>query len=134
MALAKKIKHKYTYSEYLTWDDNKRWEIIEGEVYDMTPAPTTYHQDVVTTLSRCLGNQLEGKSCTVFVSPIDVVLSEENVVQPDVIVVCDKKKILDSHIHGAPDLVIEILSPSTTVKDRREKKDMYEKFGVKEYL
>lgn len=134
MSLARKIKQKFTYKDYLTWDDGKRWEIIDGEVYNMTPAPTVFHQDVVTKLAHSLINQLEGKRCIPFVSPIDVVLSEENVVQPDVIVVCDKKKILASHIHGAPDLVIEILSPSTNLKDRREKKDIYEKFGVKEYL
>lgn len=134
MSVAKKISHKYTYSDYLTWDDGKRWEIIDGEVYDMTPAPTTFHQDVALSISHLLVDQLEGTPCRPFISPIDVVLSEENVVQPDVIVVCDKKKILESHINGAPDLVIEILSPSTTVRDRREKKDLYEKFGVKEYL
>lgn len=134
MTLARKVRRRFTYQDYLTWDDGERWEIIDGEVYNMSPAPTVSHQNIVTRLATSLSNQLEGKQCTPFVSPIDVVLSEENVVQPDVIVVCDKKKIQASHIHGAPDLVVEILSPSTTLKDRREKKDLYEKFGVKEYL
>lgn len=134
MKPAKKIKQKFTYSDYVTWNDEKRWEIIHGEAYDMSPAPAIAHQQVVIRLAYFLNNQLQGKSCTPFVAPTDVVLSEENVVQPDVFVVCDKKKIQKTHIDGAPDLVIEILSPATHIKDKREKKDLYEKFGVKEYL
>jgi len=134
MGLPKKIKQKYTYRDYLTWDDDERWEIIGGEAYNMTPAPIVSHQEIVVNFAHLLKTKLKGKSCTPFVSPIDVVLSEENVVQPDVIVVCDKQKIQKTHIAGAPDLVIEVLSPSTSLRDRREKKDLYEKFGVKEYI
>ncbi|MBI2339765.1 MAG: Uma2 family endonuclease [Deltaproteobacteria bacterium] len=134
MGTAKKIRHKYTYRDYLTWGDDERWEIIGGEAYNMSPAPTFAHQQVVARLTHFLMTRLEGKQCIPVMAPIDVVLSEEDVVQPDVIVVCDKQKIQKTHIAGAPDLVIEVLSPSTSLKDRREKKDLYEKFGVKEYL
>ena len=129
MSQAKKTKHKFTYTDYLTWDDDERWEIIGGEAYNMTPAPIVSHQEIVGNFFRFLGKQ-----CTPFISPIDVVLSEEDVVQPDVIVICDKQKVQKTHIAGAPDLVIEVLSPATSLKDRREKKDLYEKFGVKEYI
>jgi Uma2 family endonuclease len=77
---------------------------------------------------------LAGKSCKVFVAPTDVVLSDLDVIQSDILVVCDKKKITDANIQGAPDLVIEVLSPATALKDRREKKALYEKHGVPEYI
>ena len=134
MSLAKKLRQKYTYRDYLAWDDGERWEIIGGEAYNMTPAPTVRHQEIVVRFSRMMGNQLQGKRCALFVAPTDVVFSEENVVQPDIFVVCSKKKIQKTHIQGAPDLIIEVLSPATSLKDRREKKELYEKFGVKEYI
>jgi Uma2 family endonuclease len=83
---------------------------------------------------RILGNKLSGKSCVPFIAPTDVVLSDKDVVQPDVVVVCDKAKITDANIQGAPELVVEVLSPSTALKDRREKKALYEKQGVREYV
>ncbi len=100
----------------------------------MTPAPTTIHQTIAGSCFGQLSSQLKGKKCFVFIAPTDVVFSDENVVQPDLFVVCEKKKILAAHIEGAPTLIIEILSPSTTVKDKREKKELYEYYGVKEYL
>lgn len=133
-AAIKKKNHKYTYQEYLTWDDDERWEIIDGEVYNMSPAPTSFHQLLAGECHYQLVSQLKGKKCTPFMAPTDVIFSDENVVQPDVFVVCDKQKMLQTHIQGAPTLIIEILSPSTSVKDKREKKELYESFGVKEYL
>lgn len=133
MPLAKQ-NNKYTFQDYLTWPDEERWEIIDGDAFNMTPAPGSKHQLIAGSFYRILGNQLVGKSCTAFIAPTDVVLSDYNVVQPDVFVVCDKKKITDANIQGAPDLVIEVLSPSTSLKDKREKKTLYEKFGVKEYI
>ena len=133
--LARKIKEqRYTYEDYLTWGDDERWEIINGIAYNMSPAPNTSHQSVVVNFAYLLKSNLLGKKCRSFVSPIDVVLSEDNVVQPDVIIVCDPKKITKQNIQGAPDIVFEILSPSTSLKDKTIKKDLYEKYGVKEYI
>ena len=125
---------KYTFRDYLTWPDSERWEIIDGVAYNMTPAPKVKHQRIVGLLDRKLADTIEGKGCSLFIAPTDVVLDEYNVVQPDVLIVCDKKKITDDNIQGAPDLIIEVSSPATELKDRREKKNTYEKFGVKEYI
>lgn len=134
MPLLKKKTSKYTYQDYLNWDDGERWEIIEGEAYNMSPAPTSIHQRIAGICYRQLDVQLAGRKCIPFIAPTDVVLSEDNVVQPDIFVVCQKKKITSTHIEGAPDLVIEILSPSTALKDRREKKQVYERYHVQEYI
>ncbi|MEW6238815.1 MAG: Uma2 family endonuclease [Candidatus Omnitrophota bacterium] len=129
-----KLKEKFTYQDYCTWPDEERWELIDGRPYDMSPAPFLYHQTIAVNFTGILRNALLNKPCKVYVAPSDVVLSEWDVVQPDVFVVCDKKKITEKNIQGAPDLIIEILSPSTAKKDRWEKKNLYEKFGVREYL
>ena len=131
---ALKLEKKWTYAEYATWDDGKRWEIIDGEVYAMSPAPNLRHQRISRKISAAFENFFKGKPCEPFEAPTDVVLDEYNVVQPDLLVVCDKSKLTAANVQGAPDLVIEILSPSTTVKDRREKMALYERFGVREYL
>lgn len=131
---AEKIEKRFTYAEYCKWDDEQRWELIDGVPYNMTPAPTTRHQRLLVNLSRELLTFLKGKNCQPFVAPTDVVFDEFNVVQPDLLVVCDRSKITEANIQGAPDLVVEILSPSTSRKDRREKRALYERFGVREYL
>jgi Uma2 family endonuclease len=131
---ALKLEQKWTYEEYATWDDGKRWEIIDGEVYAMSPAPSLKHQRISRNITAAITPYFKGKPCEPFEAPTDVVLDEYNVVQPDLLVVCDKSKLTDANVQGAPDLVIEILSPSTTVKDRREKLALYERFGVMEYL
>ena len=130
----KKTDRSYTYSDYLTWDDGKRYEIIDGTVYNMSPAPVLRHQRLAGKVFVSLEKKLKGQKCIPFFSPIDVVLSEHDVVQPDVIVVCDPKKMVKTHIAGAPDVIFEILSPSTSLRDKKYKKDIYEKFGVKEYI
>ena len=129
-----KEKERYTYKDYCGWPDEERWEIIDGVAYDMTPAPILRHQDIVLNLGGILKNALKEKQCVVGIAPTDIVLSEHDVVQPDVYVVCDKTKITEKNIQGAPDLVVEILSPSTSQKDRWIKKELYEKYGVLEYL
>ena len=134
MALAQKTKKGFTYADYLTWPDDERWELINGDAYNMTPAPTTRHQNIVYNVSFILKSKLLNKSCRPFVAPTVVVLSEYDVVQPDVFVVCDEKKITEANIQGAPDLTVEVLSPVTALKDKREKKNLYEKYGVKEYI
>ena len=129
----KKAAQKYTWDDYRTWPDNERWEIIDGVAYNMTPAPSVKHQNVAGNFFSQLKQKLANKTCKPFIAPLDVILSEYDIVQPDVFVVCDKNKITEANIKGAPDLVVEILSPATALKDLREKKNLYEKFGVKEY-
>ena len=130
----RKEKEIFTYNDYLTWPDEERWEIIDGIAYAMSPAPKPYHQRISHTISGLFFVALTGKPCRTYAAPTDVVFSEKDVVQPDVFVVCDPKKITDDNIQGAPDLIIEILSPSTADKDRTVKKDLYARNGVKEYL
>ena len=127
-------KRKFTYADYKSWPDEERWEIIDGEAYNMTPAPGLRHQAVSMNLSRIFANYFFGKPCSLFSAPTDVILDDFNIVQPDLLVVCDPNKLTEANIQGAPDLVVEILSPSTKLKDKREKKALYERFGVREYL
>lgn len=133
-SLASTIKQSYTYADYLTWPDDERWEVIDGEAYAMTPAPTTKHQRISRELSRLVVSFFRGKKYEPFSAPTDVVLDDQNIVQPDILVVCDPSKITEKNIQGTPDLIIEILSPSTAIKDRREKRGLYERFGVGEYI
>ena len=136
MALSDKQQRveRYSYQDYLKWDDNERWELIDGVAYNMTPAPSFRHQRIVGNFYQKIATILEGKSCVPGIAPTDILLSEYNVVQPDVFVVCDPEKITDQIIKGAPEIVIEVLSPGTSLKDRREKKQLYERFSVMEYL
>lgn len=131
---AEKLNKKFTYADYLSWPEEERWEIINGRAFAMTPAPSIRHQKIVGKLYVKLENSLDGKQCTPFVAPTDVVLDDFNIVQPDILVVCDPAKITEANIQGPPDLIIEVISPSTTLKDRREKKTLYEFFGVREYI
>lgn len=138
---ALKTKGGFTYGDYVRWPQDERWEIIDGEAFDMSPAPGMRHQSEVGELHRQLANHLLGQPCKVFVAPFDVRLPvgdepDEHVptvVQPDVIVVCDSKKLDEKGCRGAPDLVIEVLSPRTTFKDTNRKFRLYERNGVKEY-
>jgi len=128
---------RYTYADYCTWDDSKRWELIEGVPYAMSPSPSPMHQTISVQLLRKIGNFLEGKPCKVFHAPFDVRLNaddeDDTVVQPDLLVVCDRSKIDNTGCKGAPDLVVEILSPSTARKDRVLKFQQYQQAGVREY-
>jgi len=141
MGLAVEKVNQFTYTDYVGWDDNERWELIAGEAYNMTPAPTVVHQEILMELLLQLGNPLKGTSCKVFPAPLDVrlPLADEkegdikNVVQPDISVICDKSKLDEKGCLGAPDMTVEIISPSTSRKDRMEKFFLYEKVGVKEY-
>lgn len=134
-------KGSYTYFDYLTWIGEERFELIEGEPYAMSPAPSRIHQEIVGELFLSIANYLKGKSCKVYVAPFDVVLvsenenkdSSKNVVQPDITVICDKSKLEDSGCVGSPDLVIEVVSPSTASQDYVKKLNLYEKYSVKEY-
>jgi len=134
MSHVKSISRLFCYQDYLHWPDDERWEIIDGIAYNMSPAPVIKHQRIVSKLFRRMVDKIEEKGCSMFIAPTDVVFDEHNIVQPDVFVVCDRKKITEDNIKGAPDFIIEVISPSTSLKDRREKKNLYKKFGVKEYL
>ncbi|MCL1948490.1 MAG: Uma2 family endonuclease [Turicibacter sp.] len=131
------LEQKYTYADYLTWDDSRNWELIDGIPYAMAPAPTTCHQQIIRKLLLKIGNYLEGMSCEIFHAPFDVRLNsdeEDNtVVQPDLSIICDPLKIDEKGCKGAPDWIIKILSPSTTRVDRILKLNQYRHAGVKEY-
>lgn len=137
----RKSGERYTYRDLLTWPEDERWELIDGVAYDMTPAPGTAHQGISAALTALFVNLLEGNPCRVYAAPLDVLLPKGNeadenidtVVQPDLVVVCDRSKITELGIRGAPDLVVEILSPSTGQKDMTEKMRLYEQTAVREY-
>jgi len=133
MEQAIRKEQRYTVEEYLKWAGEERWEIIDGVLYAMSPAQSIKHQSVVGNFFMNLKRHPENL-CYTGIAPTDVVLDDDTVVQPDVFVVCDRKKITADNIQGAPDLIVEVVSPSTEVKDRREKLRLYERFGVKEYL
>ena len=134
MPLARKTERKFTYTDYVTWPNDERWELIDGQAYNMTPAPSFRHQKIVFNFASLLRDALKGNPCVAGIAPTDVVLSESDVVQPDVFVVCDEKKVTEANIQGAPDLIIEVISPATALKDKRGKKALYEKHGIKEYI
>ena len=125
-------KLPYTWDDYRTWPDDERWEIVAGEAHAMSPAPTPRHQQVVTALAHALATHFTGKPCRTLVAPLDVKLDAENIVQPDLVVVCRPEQIRRTHIEGPPTLVIEVLSPSTTLHDRATKLPLYARHGVQE--
>jgi len=126
--------HHYTVADYAAWNDNRRYELLHGRVHAMSPAPTSRHQAISRNLSFEVGYFLKPKAtCQIFYAPIDVYLADDTVVQPDIIVVCDPEKIVLKGCVGAPDLIVEILSPSTSKTDWKEKYQLYEQAGVREY-
>jgi Uma2 family endonuclease len=144
MGFAQHRGERHTVAEYLTWgEDAPRCELIDGVIYDMA-APSVVHQQLVGNLhfeleahrrSRAQGGGGDGSSsCLIVESPVDVILSDITVVQPDLIVVCRPEIIVDGRVRGAPDLVVEVLSPGTAAKDKKQKRRLYEKAGVSEYL
>ena len=139
MSTALKLENKfYTYADYLEWDEDVRAEIINGVVYMMSP-PFTNHQRIAGRLFTKLASFLEGKPCEAFIAPFGVRLfpredqSDDTVVEPDIVVVCDPSKIDERGCNGAPDLVIEILSQSTLRREKIIKYNLYLKARVKEY-
>ena len=125
---------RLNWQDYLSFPSDERWEMIDGSPFAMAPAPSVPHQRLIRDLTCKLSDFL-GKSgkCELFVSPCDVKLSETDIVQPDLFVVCDKNKIKATHIDGAPDLVVEVISPNSISFDRFKKMLLYAKFGVREY-
>ena len=141
MGLALRKEKHYTYADYLTWPDDARYELIDGEAFLMAPAPLIEHQEVAGDVYHQLRNQLDGKPCRPYIAPVDVRLPRndeadaaiDTVVQPDVLVVCDPSKIDRRGVRGAPDWVLEVLSPSTAAHDQIAKRRTYERAGVREY-
>jgi len=136
-ALKQDTNTRFTYADYAKWETDKRWELINGVPY-MMASPVYNHQKILGVVFNQLYNQLKGKKCTPIISPFDVCLlgkgnDDETVVQPDVMVVCDRSKIEKNYCNGAPDFIIEVISPSTASVDRLFKMNKYMKAGVKEY-
>jgi Uma2 family endonuclease len=133
-------KESFTYNNYKDWElePGERYELIEGEAYAMS-APSDMHQALVGELGRQFGNFFYARPCKVRVAPYDVRLfyqedgEDDTVVQPDVVVLCDEKKRGPEGCRGAPDLVVEVLSPSNSITEMERKRILYRRAGVKEY-
>jgi len=136
------INKRYSYADYLTWMDDKRRELFDGMVKLMTPAPSRSHQKISIKLSRFLDTYLDNKNCEVYNAPSDVRLPKNKinanetiytVVQPDLYVVCDLSKMDEKGCLGAPDFIIEIVSPGSSRRDIKDKFEIYQEHGVREY-
>lgn len=136
------LNKRYTYADYLTWQFDELVELIKGRVFRMSPAPQSAHQTISFNLNTSIGLALRGKTCRGFAAPFDVRLTTAGpngadqittVVQPDLCVVCDPAKIDRKGCLGAPDWIIEILSPGNPSHDTKSKFDLYEESGVGEY-
>ena len=137
--LAYELEDIFTYKDYLFWDSDERYEIIDGVAYAMS-SPTARHQGVSRELMVLIHEFLKGKPCEVYAAPFDVRLfpeedgSDTTVVQPDILVVCDPSKLSDGKAcKGAPNLIIEILSAGSAIMDRKVKAEKYREAGVREY-
>ncbi len=129
------IDKKYTYKDYLQIEDEKRYEVMEGGLI-MVPAPLTIHQRISRNVESILCNFVkENRLGEVLYAPTDVVLSEDVVVQPDILFISKERLniIEEAAIMGSPDLIVEVVSPSSASYDTIEKRGVYEKYGVKEY-
>lgn len=141
MGLPRRDIEHHTYADYCSWPDDARYELIDGTAYAMGPAPVRRHQSILLELARQVANALEGSPCRPYIAPFDVRLpkADENdndvdtVVQPDLVVVCDRAKLDDRGCRGAPDWVVEVLSPSTAGHDQILKRALYQRVGVREY-
>ena len=131
----------YSYANYLTWLFDERVELIKGQIFKMSPAPSRIHQEVSTQVLGALFNFLNNKPCKVYTAPFDVRFPKESkadkdiftVLQPDICVICNLSKLDDRGCIGAPDIVVEILSPGNNKKELLNKYNVYQEFGVKEY-
>ena len=134
-----KKKQRYTYADYCAWNDRERWELMDGVPHAIFPAPSPNHQRVSSRLYRPLANFVDDKPhYEVFYAPLDVRLNalgddDDDVFQPDLVIICDQTKIDDKGCNGAPDMVIEILSSSTARRDKLLKFNKYQNAGVLEY-
>jgi Uma2 family endonuclease len=135
------LSQEYSYADYLQWKFEERLEIIKGKIFKMSPAPSRIHQKLSGEIFRELSTFLKGKPCEVYSAPFDVRLPRKSkedrdiltVIQPDICVICDPAKLDDRGCLGAPDLVVEVLSPGNNKKDLEIKYDVYEEAGVRDY-
>ena len=137
------ISKTYSYADYLLWQFEERLELIKGKIFQMSPAPNRRHQTILGKLHFKFATIFNNHPCQLFFAPFDVRLPIKdtkptdkkvfNVVQPDLCVICDESKLDDRGCIGAPDLVIEILSPGNTKKEMTHKFELYEEAGIKEY-
>jgi Uma2 family endonuclease len=133
------LSKQYTYADYLLWQFSERVELIKGYIMKMSPAPNRFHQVVSRNITGCLLNSFKNHRCDLYIAPFDVRLpiaskkKNTTVVQPDLCVVCDKSKLDDAGCNGAPELMIEILSPNNAKHDLDTKFKLYEEAGVLEY-
>ena len=137
------LNKRYTYSDYLKWQFSEMVELIKGRIVRMSPAPSREHQEISFQLLLAIGQYFRKKKCKVYHAPFDVRLplpSKDDqqaiintVVQPDICVICDLSKLDQQGCNGAPDWIIEILSPATSKKDLTDKFDIYQHAGVQEY-
>ena len=132
----------YSYADYLRWSFEERVELIKGKMFRMSPTPRRGHQEIGGDIFGAMHSFLKSKSCKVYHAPFDVRFPNQpddtnaqtfTVVQPDICVICDHSRLDDAGCKGAPDLIVEILSPSTASKDLNEKYQLYEEHGVQEY-
>jgi len=133
---------RFTYADYKLWPEDERWELIDGIAYGMSPAPRRMHQTLVLQLAAQLEKFFQGKPYRPHIAPVDVfwpnlasddLNDSETITQPDLFVVCDKSKLIDEGIKGAPDFIIEVLSPKTAYRDQTEKRQLHERHKVAEY-
>lgn len=132
----------YTYADYISYSENERVEIVDGHIYAMSPAPSRIHQEIIMELSTIINNHIKinKELCKVYSAPFDVFLFDEetlencrNIVQPDISVICDKNKLTDKGCVGAPDFIVEVISPYNPSSDYVRKLSLYEHYKVKEY-
>jgi Uma2 family endonuclease len=142
MQLASLDQNKtYSYADYYTWDFENRVELINGKIFELSPAPSPYHQEISLDIAFPLKNFLQGKPCKVYYAPFDVRLPRKStedkeiltVLQPDICIICDLSKIDKRGCIGPPDIVVEILSPGNSAKEMKNKYEAYQDAGVKEY-
>ncbi|HEY4198663.1 MAG TPA: Uma2 family endonuclease [Mucilaginibacter sp.] len=130
-------KKKYTIEDYMMLDEGAPFQLINYDLI-MSPSPTPVHQVISLRITNLIFNYLESKNDRGFLvaAPMDVKFDDGNVLQPDILFISEKRKseLIKDRIEGAPDLIIEILSPSNAYYDLRQKKDIYQKYGVKEYI
>ena len=133
----------YTYKDYITFTEDDKIEIIGGEIYNMSPAPSRIHQGIITEVLTEIKNYIKSNNgkCKVYAAPFDVILVNENedinnsknIVQPDISVICDKNKLTDKGCIGSPDMIVEVVSPYNPSNDFVRKLNLYQEYKVKEY-
>jgi Uma2 family endonuclease len=135
------VNKVYTYADYFRWTFEERLELIKGKIFEMSPAPNRIHQKLSGDIYGQLWSFLKGNKCQVFAAPFDVRLPRKSkadkdiltVLQPDICVICNPSKLDDRGCIGAPDIVVEILSPGNNAKELKNKYEVYEESVVKEY-